>query len=76
MMCLDTELYTRMKEASLILNVWYTVLGHAGQLVFGRLQGQECVCMQGRFHFYEGYNIQKVSYSIQSTCTTASGTFC
>ncbi|KAK1887935.1 Purine nucleoside phosphorylase, partial [Dissostichus eleginoides] len=34
-----------------------TVPGHAGQLVFGKLQGRECVCMQGRFHFYEGYNI-------------------
>ncbi|MEQ2289304.1 hypothetical protein AMECASPLE_031550 [Ameca splendens] len=34
-----------------------TVQGHAGQLVFGKLQGCECVCMQGRFHFYEGYNI-------------------
>ncbi|MED6246468.1 hypothetical protein ATANTOWER_018402 [Ataeniobius toweri] len=34
-----------------------TVQGHVGQLVFGKLQGCECVCMQGRFHFYEGYNI-------------------
>ncbi|XP_026220321.1 purine nucleoside phosphorylase 6 [Anabas testudineus] len=42
-----------------------TVTGHAGQLVFGRLQGQECVCMQGRFHFYEGYNIHKVTYPVR-----------
>uniref|UniRef100_A0A672HV92 purine-nucleoside phosphorylase n=1 Tax=Salarias fasciatus TaxID=181472 RepID=A0A672HV92_SALFA len=34
-----------------------TVQGHAGKLVFGKLQGRECVCMQGRFHFYEGYDI-------------------
>lgn len=38
------------------------VQGHAGQLVFGKLQGCECVCMQGRFHFYEGYNIHTVKY--------------
>ncbi|XP_061773426.1 purine nucleoside phosphorylase 6 isoform X2 [Nerophis ophidion] len=42
-----------------------TVTGHAGQLVFGKLQGQECVCMQGRFHFYEGYNLQTVTYPVR-----------
>ncbi|XP_016888530.1 purine nucleoside phosphorylase 6 isoform X2 [Cynoglossus semilaevis] len=42
-----------------------TVPGHAGQLVFGRLQGQEVVCMQGRFHFYEGYDIQTVTYPVR-----------
>ncbi|CAJ1057503.1 purine nucleoside phosphorylase 6 [Xyrichtys novacula] len=42
-----------------------TVQGHAGQLVFGKLQGRECVCMQGRFHFYEGYNMQTVTYPVR-----------
>ncbi|XP_038562818.1 purine nucleoside phosphorylase 6 [Micropterus salmoides] len=42
-----------------------TVMGHAGQLVFGKLQGRECVCMQGRFHFYEGYNIHTVTYPVR-----------
>ncbi|XP_030587211.1 purine nucleoside phosphorylase 6 [Archocentrus centrarchus] len=42
-----------------------TVPGHAGQLVFGKLNGCECVCMQGRFHFYEGYNIQTVTYPVR-----------
>ncbi|XP_047211090.1 purine nucleoside phosphorylase 6 [Girardinichthys multiradiatus] len=42
-----------------------TVQGHAGQLVFGKLQGCECVCMQGRFHFYEGYNIHTVTYPVR-----------
>uniref|UniRef100_UPI0037E978BA purine nucleoside phosphorylase 6 n=1 Tax=Semicossyphus pulcher TaxID=241346 RepID=UPI0037E978BA len=42
-----------------------TVQGHAGQLVFGKLQGRECVCMQGRFHFYEGYSIQMVTYPMR-----------
>ncbi|XP_047446563.1 purine nucleoside phosphorylase 5b [Mugil cephalus] len=38
-----------------------TVHGHAGQLVFGTLKGRPCVCMQGRFHLYEGYPIQKIT---------------
>ena len=32
-----------------------TVPGHAGRLVFGRKHGVNVVCMQGRFHCYEGY---------------------
>ncbi|XP_068168773.1 purine nucleoside phosphorylase 6 isoform X2 [Antennarius striatus] len=42
-----------------------TVPGHAGQLVFGKLQGRECVCMQGRFHFYESSNINMVTYPMR-----------
>ncbi|XP_047453316.1 purine nucleoside phosphorylase 6 [Mugil cephalus] len=42
-----------------------TVQGHSGELVFGRLQGCECVCMKGRFHFYEGYDIQTVTYPVR-----------
>lgn len=38
-----------------------TVHGHAGRLVFGTLKGKSCVCMQGRFHLYEGYPIQKIT---------------
>ncbi|XP_010902104.2 purine nucleoside phosphorylase-like isoform X1 [Esox lucius] len=38
-----------------------TVPGHAGRLVFGTLKGRPCVCMQGRFHLYEGYPVQKIT---------------
>ncbi|KPP58481.1 purine nucleoside phosphorylase-like, partial [Scleropages formosus] len=38
-----------------------TVRGHAGRLVFGTLKGKPCVCMQGRFHLYEGYPVQKTT---------------
>lgn len=38
-----------------------TVHGHAGRLVFGTMKGRPCVCMQGRFHLYEGYSIQKIT---------------
>ncbi|XP_038825076.1 purine nucleoside phosphorylase-like [Salvelinus namaycush] len=42
-----------------------TVPGHAGNLVFGELQGKACVCMQGRFHYYEGYSIAMVTYPVR-----------
>jgi purine-nucleoside phosphorylase len=41
-----------------------TVAGHAGKLVFGKLGGKDVVAMKGRFHFYEGYSMQKVTYPV------------
>ena len=37
-----------------------TVPGHAGKFIFGTLEGVPVVCMQGRVHFYEGYDISDV----------------
>ncbi|MDR3586584.1 MAG: purine-nucleoside phosphorylase [Desulfosporosinus sp.] len=42
-----------------------TVEGHAGQLVFGKVQGRSVVVMQGRFHYYEGYTMQEVTFPIR-----------
>ncbi|XP_048464047.1 purine nucleoside phosphorylase 4a [Rhincodon typus] len=42
-----------------------TVKGHAGQLVFGELNGKTCVCMQGRFHMFEGYPLTKVTFPVR-----------
>ncbi|XP_061403648.1 purine nucleoside phosphorylase-like isoform X1 [Lethenteron reissneri] len=42
-----------------------TVEGHVGRLVFGKLSGKTCVCMQGRFHAYEGYSMSKVTFPIR-----------
>ncbi|XP_007949414.1 purine nucleoside phosphorylase [Orycteropus afer afer] len=42
-----------------------TVPGHAGQLVFGFLNGRACVVMQGRFHLYEGYSLRKVTFPVR-----------
>jgi purine-nucleoside phosphorylase len=42
-----------------------TVEGHAGQLVFGTLEGKEVVAMQGRFHYYEGYSAQEVTFPVR-----------
>lgn len=42
-----------------------TVPGHAGQLVYGRLQGKRVLCMQGRFHYYEGYSMAQLTLPIR-----------
>ncbi len=42
-----------------------TVEGHAGQLVFGSLGRQQVVAMQGRFHYYEGYSLQDITYPVR-----------
>jgi purine-nucleoside phosphorylase len=42
-----------------------TVLGHAGRLVIGTLEGQTVFVMQGRIHFYEGYSMAQVTLPIR-----------
>jgi len=42
-----------------------TVAGHAGKLVFGKLGGQVIVCLQGRFHFYEGHSMHKCALPVR-----------
>lgn len=42
-----------------------TVEGHKGQLVFGKVLGKPVVAMQGRFHFYEGYSMQEVTFPVR-----------
>jgi purine-nucleoside phosphorylase len=42
-----------------------TVPGHQGELVFGYLGGLTCVCMRGRFHFYEGNTMDQVVFPIR-----------
>ena len=42
-----------------------TVVGHSGKMIFGELSGQKVVVMSGRFHFYEGYSPNQVTYPIR-----------
>jgi purine-nucleoside phosphorylase len=42
-----------------------TVEGHGGKLIFGTIQGAEVVLLSGRFHFYEGYTMQEVTFPVR-----------
>ena len=39
-----------------------TVEGHAGKLIFGKLGGKDVMAMEGRFHYYEGYDMKEVTF--------------
>jgi purine-nucleoside phosphorylase len=43
-----------------------TVEGHAGRLVLGNLENVPVAAMQGRFHFYEGYTLEEVTFPIRT----------
>ena len=42
-----------------------TVEGHAGRLIFGRCSNKEVLVMQGRFHFYEGHPLSRVTFPVR-----------
>ncbi|KAJ3602828.1 hypothetical protein NHX12_030574 [Muraenolepis orangiensis] len=50
-----------------------TVQGHAGRLVFGELKGRSCVCMQGRFHMYEGHSLAQTLIVTNAAGSLADG---
>lgn len=42
-----------------------TAVGHKGNLIIGMLGGSGVIAMQGRFHYYEGYTMQEVTYPVR-----------
>jgi len=42
-----------------------TVEGHKGKLIIGRLGGKPVIALQGRFHFYEGYDMKQVTFPVR-----------
>ena len=42
-----------------------TVPGHKGRLAVGKLEGRKVLCMQGRFHYYEGYSMKEVTFPVR-----------
>lgn len=71
---LGTGLGGLVKEIEIIDEIPYeiiphfpvsTVESHSGKLIFGKLGGKQVVAMQGRFHFYEGYNMQQVTFPVR-----------
>ncbi len=71
---LGTGLGQLLNEIEIIKEVSYnhipnfptaTVEFHKGKLIFGILEGKKVVVMQGRFHLYEGYSLQDVTYPVR-----------
>ena len=42
-----------------------TVEGHSGNLIFGKMSGKRVMAMQGRFHYYEGYDMKQVTFPVR-----------
>lgn len=42
-----------------------TVEFHSGKLLFGTLEGKKVIVMQGRFHLYEGYSLQEITFPVR-----------
>ena len=42
-----------------------TVEGHSGKLIFGKLSKKDIMAMQGRFHYYEGYDMKQVTFPVR-----------
>ena len=42
-----------------------TVEGHSGNLIFGTMGGRRVIAMQGRFHYYEGYDMKQVTFPVR-----------
>jgi purine-nucleoside phosphorylase len=73
-MILGTGLGGLVREVKILNSLKYedipnfplsTVEGHKGRLIFGDLAGKKVVAMQGRFHYYEGYNMQEVTFPVR-----------
>lgn len=71
---LGTGLGALAKDVSIDVEIPYetipdfplsTVESHSGKLILGRLSGKPVVVMQGRFHFYEGYSMQQVTFPVR-----------
>ena len=42
-----------------------TVESHSGKLIYGKMKDKIIIAMQGRFHYYEGYNMQEITFPIR-----------
>jgi purine-nucleoside phosphorylase len=71
---LGTGLGGLVKEIEIIDEINYedipnfpvsTVESHSGKLIFGRIGGKNVVAMQGRFHYYEGYDMEQVTFPVR-----------
>jgi len=42
-----------------------TVESHVGKLIYGKINGKTVIAMQGRFHYYEGYDMKQIAYPVK-----------
>ncbi|HZH74212.1 MAG TPA: purine-nucleoside phosphorylase [Mariniphaga sp.] len=61
----DIEIIDRLPYSEIPDFPVTTVDGHTGQLIYGKLGGRRVLVMQGRFHYYEGYTMQEVTFPIR-----------
>lgn len=61
----EIEISTEIPYEDIINFPVSTVEGHHGKLIFGSLSGVPVVAMQGRFHYYEGYSLQEVTFPVR-----------
>lgn len=61
----DMEIELSIPYSEIINFPVSTVQGHKGNLIFGKLGGKMVVAMQGRFHYYEGYDMKQVTFPIR-----------
>jgi purine-nucleoside phosphorylase len=71
---LGTGLGSLSRQIDILLEISYadiphfpisTVESHAGRLLFGTLEGKFVMAMLGRFHYYEGYSMQQVTFPVR-----------
>lgn len=61
----DMEIEISIPYSEIINFPVSTVQGHKGNLIFGKIGGKQVVAMQGRFHYYEGYDMKQVTFPIR-----------
>lgn len=61
----EIEIETVLNYAELPHFPLSTVESHQGKLIFGILGGKKVVAMQGRFHYYEGYTMQQITFPVR-----------
>ncbi|MCB8994169.1 MAG: purine-nucleoside phosphorylase [Bacteroidales bacterium] len=61
----DIDIYMSLNYSEIPNFPVSTAPGHQGKLIFGTLGGKKVMAMQGRFHFYEGYSMQEVTFPIR-----------
>ncbi len=64
-LCQDIEIKQAISYAGIPNFPLSTVVGHEGNLLFGKLNGVDIVVMQGRFHYYEGYDMKQITFPIR-----------